>query len=77
MKAVKIQPVVIQSNVKVTPMSWLSWSEFGVSPNLQVYHRFPNQITTALPKVGGFLALFKIATFLSILHKSRFEKKTM
>lgn len=41
---------------------------------LDIYYRYPDQFTGTLAKVGGLLALLKIASFLlSVYHRRKFE----
>ncbi len=43
--------------------------------NIDVYQRYPEQFTTALSKIGGLLALFKIASLaMKEYHRRSFEK---
>jgi hypothetical protein len=42
---------------------------------VDVYKRYPDQFTTALSKIGGLIALLKIASFaLKEYHRRIFEK---
>jgi hypothetical protein len=42
---------------------------------IDVYKRYPDQLTTALSKIGGLIALLKIASYaLREYHRRIFEK---
>ncbi|TNV79014.1 hypothetical protein FGO68_gene17295 [Halteria grandinella] len=48
-----------------------------LSPNLFVlyYHIYPDTLLMALQKIGALLALFRLSTFLRMIHERQFEKK--
>jgi hypothetical protein len=42
---------------------------------LQIYTRYPEQLSTTLSRIGGYIGLLKIVGFgLLFFHKSRFER---
>ena len=47
----------------------------GFQPTMNVYTHYPDSIVIGLSKIGGLIALFKIAQLLRIYHKSKFEKQ--
>jgi hypothetical protein len=48
----------------------------NVLQNTDIYHRYPNQLSTSLAKLGGLLALLKIASFLlNGHHQKLFENQ--
>lgn len=45
------------------------------SSTLVEYHRAPESLLSAIAKIGGMLAFFKVSVFLWIAHQHMFEKK--
>ena len=39
------------------------------------YQREPETLLSALSRIGGLLALFKISSILYIIHQAKFQKK--
>ena len=59
----------VLSDVKAT------WFTFLVNPIVKRYIRYPTTIVTALSRIGGLFALFKIGILLLYVHEKMFEKE--
>ena len=42
---------------------------------IPIYERTPDSLIMGLSKIGGLIALFKLASLLQFYHKSKFEKE--
>ena len=49
--------------------------QFYVSKFYSVYERYPDTLTTALAKIGGLIAVFKLSIIVQYFHKKAYEKR--
>jgi hypothetical protein len=50
--------------------------QFALSTNIEIYERYPENIVSALSKIGGIKALLGIGLLVvSLIHERLFEKK--
>ena len=48
---------------------------FYVSKFWLIYERYPDTLTTALAKIGGLIAVFKLSILIQYVHKKVYEKR--
>lgn len=72
-----VRPMFMSSDINPNAMQYPFFIYRNAFPaKIDVYRRYPDQLTTTLAKVGGLLALLKIFSYgLRVYHRKAFEEE--